>query len=81
MFNELRGRIEKFNSTKKGHRNHKKNQTEIKDILTEVNNLQGNNSSIVEAKNLNSDLECKKAKNTHSEQKEEKRSKKKMRVV
>ena len=50
----------------------------MKDTLIEIkNNLQGNNSSIVEAKNINSDLEFKKAKNTHSEQKEEKRSKKK----
>ena len=41
----------------------KKNQSEMKDTLTEIkNNLQGVNSRVKEAKNQNSDLEYKEAK-------------------
>ena len=46
----------------------------MKATLTEMkNNLQGINSKVDEAENQISDLECKEAKNTQSEQKEEKR--------
>ena len=52
----------------------KKNQSEMKDTLTEMkNNSQVINSRVDEAKNQNSNLECKEAKNTQSEQKEKKR--------
>ena len=46
----------------------------MKDLLIEIkNNLQGNNSKAVEAKNQINDLEYKDAKNNQSEQQEEKR--------
>ena len=52
----------------------KKIQSEIKDSLIEIkNNLQGNNSTVDEAKNQSNDLEHKEAKNNESEQQEEKR--------
>ena len=45
----------------------------MKDTLTEMkNNLQGINSKVDEAENQISDLECKEAKNTQSEQQKEK---------
>ena len=51
-----------------------KNQSEMKDTLTEMkNNLQGINSRVYEAKNQISNLEYKEAKNTQSEQQKEKR--------
>ena len=52
----------------------KKDQSEIKDTLTEMkNNLQGINSRVHEAENQISDLEYKETKNTQSEQQKEKR--------
>ena len=55
----------------------KKNQSEMKDILTEMKvNLQGISSRVDEAKNQNSNLEYKKAKNTQLELQKEKRIKK-----
>ena len=46
----------------------------MKDTLIEIkNNLQGNNSRVNEAENQISDLEHKEAKNSQSEQQEEKR--------
>ena len=46
----------------------------MKDTLTEMkNNLQGINSKVDEAENQISDLECKEAKNTQSEQQKGKR--------
>ena len=51
----------------------KKNQLKMKDTLTENNNLQGISSRVDEAENQISDLEYKEAKNTQSEQQEEKR--------
>ena len=57
----------------------KKNQSEIKDTLTEMkNNLQGIYSRIDEANNQNSDLENKEAKDTQSQQQTEKRIQKNM---
>ena len=53
----------------------KKIQSEIKDSLIEIkNNLQGNNSTVDEAKNQSNDLEHKEANNNQSEQQEEKRN-------
>ena len=43
----------------------KKNQSEIKDTLTEMNNLQGSNRRLNEPKNQISDLEYKEPKNPH----------------
>ena len=44
----------------------------MKNTLTEIQNiLQGINSIVDEAKNQTSDLECKEAKSTQSEQKKE----------
>ena len=52
----------------------KKTQSEMKDTLIEIkNNLQGNNSRMDEAKNQTNDLEHKEAKNSQSEEEEEKR--------
>ena len=57
---------------------HKKDQSEIKDTLTEVkNNLQGINSRVDEAKNEISNLEYKEVKNTPSEQHKKKKESKK----
>ena len=59
----------------------KKIQSDMRDTLIEVkNNLQGNNSRVDEAENQINDLEHKEVKNNQSEQ-EEKRIKRKMRVV
>ena len=56
----------------------KKIQSEMKDMLTKIkNNLQGNNSRTVEAKNQINDLEHKEAKNNHTEEEEEKKDPKK----
>ena len=56
----------------------KKIQSETKGILIEIkNNLQGNNSTVDEAKNQINDLGHKEAKSNQSEQQEEKRIKKK----
>ena len=56
----------------------KKIQSETKYTLVEIkNNLQGNNSTVDEAKNQINDLEYKEAKNSQSEQQEDKRIKKK----
>ena len=52
-------------------------QSEMKDTLIEINNLQGNNSRVDEAESQFNDLEQKEAKNNCSEQQEEKRIKKK----
>ena len=47
----------------------KKIQSEMKDALIEIkNNLQGNNSTVDEAKNQSNDLEHKEAKNNQSEE-------------
>ena len=52
----------------------KKIQSEMKDSLIEIkNNLQWNNSRVDEAENKINNLEHKEAKNTQSEQQEEKR--------
>ena len=52
----------------------KKTQSETKDTLIEIkNNFQGNNSRVDEAENEINDLEHKEAKNTQSEQQQEKR--------
>ena len=48
-------------------------QSEMKETLIDMNNLQGINSSVDEAENQISDLEHKEAKNKQSEQQEEKR--------
>ena len=54
----------------------------MKDTLIEIkNNLQGNNRKADETENQINDLEHKEAKNNQSEQQEEKRIQKKMRVV
>ena len=59
----------------------KKIQSEMKDTLIEIkNNLQGNNSRVDEAENQISDLEHKEAKNNQSEQQEEKRIQKNLRI-
>ena len=51
----------------------KKNQSEMKDILTEMKvNLQGISSRVDEAKNQNSNLECSEAENSQAQQKKEK---------
>ena len=55
--------------------NIKKIQSEAMDTLIEIkNNLQGNNSTVDEAKNQSNDLEHKEANNNQSEQQEEKRN-------
>ena len=60
----------------------RKTQSEMKDTTTEIkNNLQGNNSLVDEAENQISDLEHKDAKSNQSEQQEEKKNPKKMRMV
>ena len=60
----------------------KKVQSEMKDALIEIkNNLQGINSRVDETENQINDLEYKEAKNNQSEQQEEKRIQKKMRIV
>ena len=60
----------------------KKTQWETKDMLIDIkNNLQGNNSRVDEAENQINDLEHKEAKNNQSEQQEEKRIQKEMRIV
>ena len=60
----------------------KKSQSEMKDTLMEIkNNLQGNNSRVDEAENQINDLEHKDAKSNQSEQQEEKKNPKKMRMV
>ena len=65
MLSEL---SENFNSIKKGRETIKKNQSEMKDILTEKkNNSQEINSTIDKAENQISNLEYKEAKNTQSE--------------
>ena len=52
----------------------KKTQSEMKDMLTEINNnLQGNNSRVDEGKNQINDSQHKETENTQSEQQEEKR--------
>ena len=59
---------------KKDVETRKTNQSEMKATLTEMkNNLQGINSKVDEAENQISDLECKEAKNTQSEQQKGKR--------
>ena len=59
------------------HNSIKKIQSEMKDSLTEIkNNLQGNNSRVDGAKNQINNMEHKEAKNSQSEQQEEKRIKK-----
>ena len=56
----------------------KKTQSETEDTLIEIkNNLQGNNSTVDEAKNQINDLEHKEPKNNHAEQQEEKRNRNK----
>ena len=66
---------ENFNSIKKI-------QSEMKDTLIEINNnLWGIDSRVDEAKDQISNLEHKEAKTNQSEQQEEKRIKKKMRIV
>ena len=52
----------------------KKSQAEMKDILTEMNNLQGIKSTVDKAKNQNNDMKHKQTKNNQSEQQEEKES-------
>ena len=60
----------------------KKIQSEMKDTLIEIKNkLQGNISRVDKAKNQINDLEHKEAKNNCTEQQEEKRIQKKMRIV
>ena len=57
-------------------------QSEMKDSLIEIkNNLQGNNSRADEAENQINDLEHEEAKIIQSEQQEEKRIRKKMRML
>ena len=53
----------------------------MKDILKEMNNLQGINSRADEAENQINDMEHKEPKNNQSEQQEEKRNIKKTRIV
>ena len=50
----------------------KKIQSETKDTLTEINNLQGNNSRVDEGKNQINDSQHKETENNQSEQQEEK---------
>ena len=60
----------------------KKIQSETKNTLVEIkNNLQGNNSTVDEAKNQINDLEHEEAKNKQSEQQEEKRIQKNTRIM
>ena len=60
----------------------KKTQSEMKDTLIEIkDNLQGNNSRMDEAENHINGLEHKEAKNHHTEQQEEKRIQKKVRIM
>ena len=57
-------------------------QSEMETTLIKIkNNLQGNNSRMDEAKNQINDVEHKEAKNSQSEQQEEKRIKKKMKIA
>ena len=57
-------------------------QPETQDTVIKIkNNLQGNNSSVHELENQINDLGHKEAKNNQSEQQEEKRIQKKMRIV
>ena len=54
----------------------------MKDTLIEIkNNIQGNNSRMDEAENHINGLEHKEAKNHHTEQQEEKRIPKKVRIM
>ena len=54
----------------------------MKDTLIEIkNNLQGNHSRMDEGENQINNLEHKEPKNNQSEQQEEKRIKKKLRIV
>ena len=56
----------------------KKIQSDMTDILIDIkNSLQGNNSTVDEAKNQINDLEHKEPKNNHAEQQEEKRNRNK----
>ena len=60
----------------------KKTQSETKETLIQMkNNLQGNNSRMDEAENHINGLEHKEAKNHHTEQQEEKRIPKKVRIM
>ena len=54
----------------------KKTQSEMKDTLTEMNSLQGNNSRVDDAENWINDLEHKEAKNNHTKQHEKMNPKK-----
>ena len=58
----------------------KKIQSEMQDTLIEMNNLQGNNSSVDEAENQINDLEHKEEINIQSEQWKEKKNPKKTRI-
>ena len=70
----LKKHSENFNSMKNDIETMKKNQSEMKYTLVEMNNSQGINSRVSEAENqIFSDLEYKEAKNTQSEQQKEKR--------
>ena len=65
---------EKLNSIRKGVKTTKQNQSELKDTPTKMkNNLQGINSRVDEVENQISNLKYKEAKNTQSNQEEEKR--------
>ena len=64
----LKERSEDLNSIKRIHSGMKDSQIEIK------NNLQGNNNRLDEATNQINDLEHKEAKNSQSEQQEEKKN-------
>ena len=60
----------------------KKIQSEMEDTVIEIRtNLQGNNSMMDESENQINDLKHKEAKNNCTEQQEEKRIQKKMRIV
>ena len=60
----------------------KKIQLQMKDTLIEMkNNLEGNNSSMDEAKDQINSMEHKEPKNKQSEQEEEKRIQKRVRIV
>ena len=64
--------IRMLNELGENHNSIKKDQSELKDTLTEMSNLQRINSRVDEAKNQISDLEYKEAKNNQSEQQKEK---------
>ena len=81
MFNELRGRVDElskiFNkeigNVKMEIENIKKNEWDMKNIITEMKNtLEGINSKFDETENWISNLEDKVAENIQSEQKREK---------